>query len=139
MDSAISKITMVPLQVTHSAIMTDAVRDRLYAAAARRGGAYRECISGMLDFFRESYATHFGFEDGPPIHDPCAVAYVMCPSMFETRRLRIEIETRSELLAGMTVVDTRSELPANCDVAVRMNVGKFWTMMIDAVGGGGGT
>ena len=143
MDSSVPK-TMVPLQVTHSAIITESVREALYAAAedGERNGAsshYRECIAGLLDFFRESYSSHFGFSDGPPLHDPCAIAYVLCPEMFVTRKMAVDIETKSEMLAGMTVCDTLgvTRRAPNCSVAVSMDVQRFWAMMENAVRGGG--
>ena len=33
-------------------------------------------------FFADTYADVFRFED-PPLHDPCAVAYVIAPHLFK--------------------------------------------------------
>jgi inosine-uridine nucleoside N-ribohydrolase len=41
-------------------------------------------IQQLLLFFADTYRTVFKFTDAP-LHDPCAVAYVICPELFEVR------------------------------------------------------
>ena len=54
----------------------------------------------------------FGFE-APPLHDPCAVAYVIAPELFEARHLRVDVELSSPLCAGQTVSSgDRQKCPA---------------------------
>lgn len=36
----------------------------------------------LLLFFAETYSRVFSFSD-PPLHDPCAVAYVIAPQLFK--------------------------------------------------------
>ena len=76
----------------------------------------------------------FGFPD-PPLHDPCAVAYVIAPHLFKTKDCRVNIESRSEFCDGQTVCDllgVRGEAP-NATVALTMDVAAFWDLMIGAV------
>ena len=40
-----------------------------------------------------------------PLHDPCVIAYLLKPDLFEGRHVNVSIETGSELTIGMTVVD----------------------------------
>jgi len=39
------------------------------------------------------------------LHDPCVIAYLIQPDLFEGRHVNVEIETQSDLTLGMTVAD----------------------------------
>lgn len=39
----------------------------------------------MLTFFASTYKEVFGFHGGAPLHDPCAIAAVIAPSIFKVR------------------------------------------------------
>ena len=43
--------------------------------------------------------------DGGPLHDPCVVAWLLHPEMFNGKDVNVEIECESELTMGQTVVD----------------------------------
>lgn len=129
-------ITMIPLQVTHTAIVTPdvlaAVRGGTQAAPGTR---FREAVASLLMFFAETYARVFGFKDGPPLHDPCAVAFVIAPGIFETDRCRIDVEYASPLCSGQTVWDrwSQSGRPHNVRVARAMDTTMFWHLMLAAI------
>ena len=97
MDSLVQK-TMIPLQITHNAIITNEIEQRLIGNLDpdKPESQYRTCIKGFLNFFRETYADVFSF-DGPPLHDPVAVAYVLKPDIFVRKEYYIDIETKSEV------------------------------------------
>jgi len=63
---------------------------------------------------------------GSPLHDPCPIAWLIEPALFEFRRCHIEVETESALTAGHTAVEFRA------DVAPRQNV--RWGVRADAAG-----
>jgi inosine-uridine nucleoside N-ribohydrolase len=44
----------------------------------------------------ETYRKVFFFEY-PPLHDPLAIMYTIDPSLFETKLMRVDIETQSEM------------------------------------------
>ncbi len=71
----------------------------------------------------------------PPLHDPCAVAFVINPELFEYRLMRVDVECASPLSYGQTVCDvfSMSKKPKNVHVCTKMNVEKFWELMLDAV------
>jgi purine nucleosidase len=58
----------------------------------------------MLDFFSRFDINKYG-SDGGPLHDPCVIAYLLKPELFEGRHCNVTIEASSELTRGMTVVD----------------------------------
>jgi len=93
-------ITMMPLDVTHQALTTDARVARFRALGTAAGDA----VAGMLDFFDRHDQAKYG-TDGAPLHDPCVIAYLLLPDLFTGRRCHVAIEHRSELTMGMTVID----------------------------------
>jgi purine nucleosidase len=84
-----------------------------------------------MEFFRETYRRNAGFES-PPVHDPCAVARVIDPDVVHCVDAFVAIETRGEFTAGMTVTDFASG-PTNVQVATKLDVDRFWNLMIDAI------
>ena len=123
-------ITMVPLEVTHQALATDAVLARI---AALDTPVARISVA-LLRYFAETYERVFGF-DAPAVHDPCAVAAVIEPGIVRTRHLNVAIDTASELSAGRTVCDvygTTGRSP-NADVATELDVDRFWELMVGAL------
>jgi inosine-uridine nucleoside N-ribohydrolase len=128
-------VTMVPLEVTHTALATPEVLQRINGI--QPGHPFLELIEALLLFFAETYKRVFKF-DFPPLHDPCAVAYVIAPELFTVEKLRVDIETQSVLSAGQTVVDLYGKASTgkapNANVCMKMQVDKFWDLMIDAIG-----
>ncbi len=76
-----ANVTMVPLQVTHTAVATQDILSRISAGPAR-GAEFLRIVIDMLTFFAATYHTVFSFPD-PPIHDPCAVAFALRPELFK--------------------------------------------------------
>jgi purine nucleosidase len=58
----------------------------------------------MLQFFNRFDTEKYGSE-GAPLHDPCTIAYLLKPGLFRGKRVRIDVETGSELTMGATAVD----------------------------------
>eukprot|EP00742_Colponemidia_sp_Colp-10_P005247 GILJ01005605.1.p1 GENE.GILJ01005605.1~~GILJ01005605.1.p1 ORF type:complete len:335 (-),score=45.95 GILJ01005605.1:117-1028(-) len=125
-----AKVVMIPLEVTHTALVTSDV----LSAIEGLGTPFCVMITKLLLFFQETYARVFFLND-PPLHDPCAVAYVARPDLFQTRFLRVDVETASPLSLGQTVCDIygQSKLPPNVHVAQRMDVTAFWELFMDAL------
>jgi len=93
-------IVMAPLDVTHQMRGT---RERLAAIKAignKAGTAVYEMLSFSERFDLEKYES-----PGAPLHDPCVIAYMIKPELFEGRDCNVAIETSSDLTVGMTVVD----------------------------------
>jgi len=132
-------ITMVPLEVSHTALVTPAVVNRIIAihppsAAALAPSAFAELVVELLQFFANTYRVFFGFEY-PPLHDPCAVAYVINPELFKTVQMRVDVELSSHLSYGQTVCDSYhfSKLPKNVNLALSMDVSAFWDLVVEAL------
>ena len=123
-------LTMVGLDVTHQALATDEVAARI--AAIGTGPA--RFTGELLEFFAHSYQDAQGF-DHPPVHDPCAVAYVIDPSIMRTVRAPLDVELTGTLTLGMTVADLRAPAPDDCptQVAMDLDADRFWDLVVDAL------
>ena len=120
-------LTMVGLDLTHQALATPPVLQRI----ADLGTPVARIAVELLEFFRETYRRNSGF-DSPPVHDPCAVARVIDPRVMQCVDAYVAIETQGEFTSGMTVTDFASG-PTNAQVATKLDVDKFWNLMVDAI------
>lgn len=123
-------ITMVPLETTHRALATDDVITRI---AALDFPLARICVE-LLGFFADTSRRVFGFE-APAVHDPCAVAWLLDPTIVPTKPMRVDIETRAEFSYGRTVCDVYgiTGREPNAEVGVGLDEGRFWDLMIGAI------
>ncbi|MEF3116667.1 nucleoside hydrolase [Streptomyces chrestomyceticus] len=123
-------VTMVGLDLTHQALATPEVTKKI----ADVGTKPAQFVLELLDFFRDAYRENQGFEY-PPVHDPCAVAYVIDPDVMTVRKAPVDIELTGGLTMGMTVTDFRWPIPEDCrtQVAVKLDHERFWNLVVDAL------
>jgi purine nucleosidase len=93
-------ITQLPLDVSHFMLATTPRIERFRALGNRTGVATAEMLEFFSRFDKEKYGS-----DGGPLHDPCVIAYLLKPELFQSKHVNVAIETGSELTRGMTVVD----------------------------------
>lgn len=124
------EIYMVPLEVTHTALVTEHILESINSLST----SFSTIMKELLLFFKSTYQTVFRMPE-PPLHDPCAVAFVVNPDLFEYRLMRVDVETGSQLSYGQTVCDVfgMSKKRKNVHVCLKMHVGSFWELMIDAI------
>ena len=123
-------IVMVGLDLTHQALATDEVAERIAAVP----GSVSQFTLGLFTFFRKAYQDAQGF-DFPPVHDPCTLAYLIDPTIVETVRVSVDVELNGSLTTGMTVADFRAPAPEDCHtkVATRLDAPRFWGLVVDAI------
>lgn len=122
-------VVMVGLDLTHQALATPEVESRFAALGTSAG----DFVVALIDAFRRNYKDAQDF-DNPPVHDPCAVAYVIDPSLVETVPAPLSVELAGTLTRGRTVADFRaSDQPCSTSVATRLDVERFWDLVVDAV------
>jgi purine nucleosidase len=123
-------VTMVGLDLTHQALATPEVAEKIRAV----GTTPARFVLELFEFFAASYKDSQGFEY-PPVHDPCAVAYVIDPDVMTVRKAPVDIELTGTLTLGMTVADFRAPAPPDChtQVAVKLDHGRFWGLVVDAL------
>ncbi|KZV63356.1 nucleoside hydrolase [Peniophora sp. CONT] len=146
LDAPVPSI-MLPLNVTHQAIVTHAVQARLLDPSSLLEAPValtplRRMLSTLINFFEETYRDVFGFVDGPPLHDALTVAYVAHPELFKCKRYRVDVELSSPLTAGETVADiwgykkcdeSWGATGRNCLVAMELDADKFFDYLLQAV------
>lgn len=123
-------IVMVGLDLTHQALATDEVAERIAAVP----GSVSQFTLGLFTFFRKAYQDAQGF-DFPPVHDPCTLAYLIDPTIVETVKVPVDVELNGSLTTGMTVADFRAPAPEDCytKVATRLDAPRFWGLVVDAI------
>jgi inosine/uridine nucleosidase len=124
-------LTMIGLDVTHLALYTSEVGERLAAIDTRAA----RWMAELLTFFGETYRTA-GRMGAPPVHDAVAVASVIDPTLVTVRDARVDIETDGRLTRGMTVVDFRADGATHQrlhHVGVDLDVERFWDLVLAAV------
>lgn len=93
-------IVVMPLDVTHKALTT-APRVEAFRSLETKPGIM---VAEWTDFFERFDKEKYG-SAGAPLHDPCVIAYLIKPELFQGRHVNVEIEVNSELTRGMTVAD----------------------------------
>ncbi|GMQ63060.1 pyrimidine-specific ribonucleoside hydrolase RihA [Vallitalea maricola] len=122
-------VTMCGLDVTHKAQVLGDETERIRSI----GNKASKLVAELLDYFAIFHMNpNFGF-DGPPLHDVCAVAYVIDPSIFTTKKHNVEIDISGELTVGATVVDyyDTSGKEKNVNVVFDLDREKFIDMLYD--------
>ena len=93
-------ITEMGLDVSHQVLSTRERIDRI----KKIDNQAAQATVGMLDFFNRHDTKKYKYA-GAPLHDPCTVAYLLRPDIFEGKLCNVSIETQSELTMGNTAVD----------------------------------
>ena len=98
------RFTMVGLHVTHQALATPQVIERI----GQVGTPLARTCQEWLQFFAGTYRELFGME--PPLHDPCAMAIALDPTIAESVDTFVAAETQGRWTRGATVVDLKDRL-----------------------------
>ncbi len=93
-------LTIVPLDVTHQALVSRKRIEQIRALNTPVGTA----VVGMMEFFNRFDSEKYG-SDGAPLHDPCTIAFLLKPELFQGKLCNVEVETGSRLTRGHTAVD----------------------------------
>jgi inosine-uridine nucleoside N-ribohydrolase len=137
-------IKMFGLNVTRQALVLDDEVRRIRGI----GTHVAEIVAQLLEFYNGSARRVFG-RTGGWLHDPCAVAWMIDPSLFEFRPMHVGVELNGTRTRGMTVCDFRYEggtadhIPIeggmrrgqapNVDVAMRLDRGRFFDLLVSTL------
>jgi purine nucleosidase len=121
-------IVMLPMDVTHQCLSTRERLERIRALGNRCAVATAE----MLTFSEHFDIEKYGWE-GAPLHDPCAIAYLLKPELFAGRLVNVEVETASPLTVGMSVVDWWhvTDRPRNAQFMRSVDVPAFYELLTE--------
>jgi len=121
-------VTMIGLDATHQVRATEARIAAIEGLGTRAARAAGE----LLRFSRDIERDLVGGVDAP-LHDPCTIAFLLRPDLFDTRAARIAVETGSALTMGHTAVEFRSEAP-NARWAVRADADGLFALLTERLG-----
>jgi purine nucleosidase len=119
-------VTQMGLDVTHQVLAT---RERV-ARIRALGNPVADATAGMLSFF-ERFDMQKYAAPGAPLHDPCTVAWLLAPELFEGKLCNVAVETQSELTLGHTAVDFWhvTERPMNVNWIHRVDADGFYELL----------
>jgi purine nucleosidase len=129
-DSGIH-LTMLGLDVTHKAIATPARRAAIEAVATPAAKA----VGQILAYYDRCDVERYGVP-GAPLHDPCVIAYILRPELFDGRECHVAVETADGLALGRTVTDWwgKSDQPKNCRVITEIDADGFFNLLTEYLG-----
>lgn len=121
-------LTIAPLDVTHQALVSKQRIEQIRALDTPVGAA----VVGMMEFFSRFDSEKYG-SDGAPLHDPCTIAYLLKPELFEGKMCNVEIETGSPLTRGHTAVDFWgvTDKVRNANWLFKLDADGFFALLID--------
>ena len=127
-DSGIP-ITAIGLDVTTDPVnrLTEARFKEIEDAGTKRASFVADLCRPLMERY-----------GGVSLHDPLAVAAVINPSLVETERVAVEVETMGEVTRGMTLVDRRrihseGSKEANVEACVSVDGARFLDMIFERV------
>ena len=103
--SGIRDLTIVPLDATHEALVSEDDCDRLAALGTPAGAAAADDHPHAHRRLRVVQPT--GQHRSAPVHDAVCVAHLIDPDVIEVREAHVDVELNGELTRGRTVVDFR--------------------------------
>jgi pyrimidine-specific ribonucleoside hydrolase len=123
--------TMVGLDVTHRALITDAHTERL-----RSAGRVGAMVAELMDFYSRFHRVRYPELAGSPMHDPVCIAHLVDPGLIDVRDAYIEVDCSTGPSWGRTNVDwrNREHFPApNAKVALDVDGGRFAELVVERI------
>jgi purine nucleosidase len=124
-------LVMMGLNLTHQTVAHPA-RVQRFRGLSTRVGMF---VAELLEFYREHHIRRYNW-DGAPIHDACAIAFLLRPTLFKTAMFNVEIEANEGLAFGRTVCDFWGVTgkQANCEVGLQIDAEGFYDLLIEQIG-----
>lgn len=124
------KLYLVPLDLTHTVLATEDVRKRLLKDDVK---GLRRMLYELLIFFAKTYEEVFGLHEGPPLHDPLAVAVLLKdvePELWGAGRwVELDVVLEGDDVGRTVIVGEKNGvwIPTTIDSA------RFWDRMLKCV------
>jgi len=129
------KLVMFGLNVTHQTRLAATALDTVRAV---QPGA--SPVADIMQFYCNTYHSFAGADPrGAPLHDPCAIAYLIDPSIFTVEHRPGDVIVAESESYGQTLIDLRPQDPAhdtrvkNVGVAVSADTERFNQLVIQAL------
>jgi len=113
-------IKMCGLNLTRQANATGVETARIRELGNRTG----VIVADLLDFFRSTIKEVFGI-DGGALHDPCAVAALIDPTLIHFEPMHVAVELHGKHTYGMK--------DANAEVALSLDTPRFFDLLTETI------
>jgi len=123
--------TMVGLDVTHRALITDAHTERM-----RSAGRVGKVVAELMDFYARFHKSRYPDLEGSPMHDPVCVAHVIDPSLMTVLDAFIDVDCSGGPSWGRTNVDWRGREhfgAPNAKVGVDIDGERFAELIVERI------
>jgi inosine-uridine nucleoside N-ribohydrolase len=123
--------TMVGLDVTHRALITDAHTEHM-----RGAGRVGEVVAELMDFYARFHKSRYPDLEGSPMHDPVCVAHVIDPSLMTVLDAFIDVDCSGGPSWGRTNVDWRGREhfgAPNAKVGVDIDGERFAELIVERI------
>ena len=123
--------TMVGLDVTHRALITDAHTERMRAA-----GRVGKVVAELMDFYARFHKARYPELDGSPMHDPVCIAHLIDPTLLDIRDAFVEVDCTTGPSWGRTNVDWREREHserANAKAALGIDGERFAELVVERI------
>ena len=126
-------ITMYGYDVTYRVLYSEDTIAQLKALGNNAGDMCAALLKYFMDAHNGAIGTRLGLNGVAPVHDACAVAGVIDPTLVtEYKMQRMEVETSGVYFDGATipVPEGMSKLPANVKVVYNMDTPRFLDLLL---------
>ena len=123
--------TMVGLDVTHRALITDAHTERM-----RGAGRVGKVVAELMDFYARFHKRRYTDLDGSPMHDPVCIAHLIDPTLMDVRDAFIDVDCTTGPSWGRTNVDWRGREhfgAPNAKVGLDIDGARFADLVVDRI------
>jgi pyrimidine-specific ribonucleoside hydrolase len=123
--------TMVGLDVTHRALITDEHTERM-----RGAGKVGRMVAELMDFYARFHRSRYPDLDGSPMHDPVCVAHLIDPTLMTVRDAFIEVDCSTGPSWGRTNVDWRGREhfgPPNAKAGLDIDGARFAELVVERI------
>jgi inosine-uridine nucleoside N-ribohydrolase len=123
--------TMIGLDVTHRALITDAHTEEM-----RGAGKVGKMVAELMDFYARFHRARYPDLDGSPMHDPVCVAHLVDPGLVTVRDAFIEVDCGDGQGRGRTNVDWRDREhfgAPNAKVGLDIDGDAFARMVVERI------
>lgn len=90
-----------------------------------------QAVTGQMEFYGKWYGQEEFRLAGTPVHDPCTIAYLLKPEIFEAQLAYLDVETQGQLTAGETVVDFAGLMNQKSNAKILMGLDR--QMFVDLI------
>ena len=120
------EITMMGLDVTHKVNVNDEIINSIKSNKNKASVFFADLMDFYSRFHRELYDT-----GDCPLHDPCVIAYLIDNEIFKGKKVHVQVEEKSDLTRGETVVDWLGvkKLNHNCNVITEADSNRFFKIL----------